>query len=113
MLRLLAVFVLVCGFMTPALAQQAVDNPRAETGGAQTLDDIMRRQAEQKVDDTFRRSVTGDPAAAAAPTEQLGTLVDNRTRICGARCAMTWRMRRPNRAGRRQRCLFSRVACGG
>ncbi len=74
MLRLLAVFVLVCGFVTPALAQQAVDNPRAETGGAQTLDDIMRRQAEQKVDDSFRRSVTGDPAAAADPTGQLGTL---------------------------------------
>ncbi len=71
--RLLAVIVLICGLLTPAMAQQAVDNPRAETGGAQTLDDILRRQAQQKVDDSFRRSATGDPAAAAPITAPLGT----------------------------------------
>ncbi|MCQ0092329.1 formate dehydrogenase subunit gamma [Roseovarius sp. M141] len=73
MLRFFAVFALVCGLLTPALAQEATVNPRAETGGAQTLDDIMRRQAQQKVDDTFRRSETGDPEAAAPITAPLGT----------------------------------------
>lgn len=74
MLRLFAVFVLVFGLLTPVSAQEAVDNPRAETGGAQTLADILRRQANQKVDDTFRRSVTGDPDSAAPITAPLGTL---------------------------------------
>ncbi len=73
MLRFFAVFVLVCGLLTPALAQESVVNPRAETGGAQTLDDIMRRQSQQKVDDEFRRSETGDPEAAAPITAPLGT----------------------------------------
>ena len=73
MLRLFSVFVIVCALLTPALAQERIDNPRAETGGAQTLDDIMRRQSEQKVDDEFRRSETGDPEAAAPITEPLGT----------------------------------------
>lgn len=74
MLRLFAAFVLVFGLLTPALAQLAEDGPRAETGGAQTLDDIMRRQARQKVDDSFRRSAVGDSATAAPPTAPLGTL---------------------------------------
>ncbi|GHF05780.1 hypothetical protein GCM10016455_28630 [Aliiroseovarius zhejiangensis] len=73
MFRLFAVFALIFGLMVPAMAQQAVDNPRAETGGAQTLDDILRRQAQQKVDDEFRRSATGDPEAAAPMTAPLGT----------------------------------------
>ncbi len=71
--RLFAVFLLICGLLSPALAQEAPVNPRAETGGAQTLDDIMRRQAQQKVDDEFRRSETGDPDAAAPITAPLGT----------------------------------------
>ncbi|MEI4262192.1 formate dehydrogenase subunit gamma [Roseovarius sp. D0-M9] len=74
MLRLIAVFLFVCSLMTPALAQEAAEDPRAQTGGAQTLDDILRRQAEQDVDDEFRRSETGDPSAAAPTTEPLGTL---------------------------------------
>ncbi len=74
MLRLFAVLALILASLTPALAQEAVGNPRAETGGAQTLDDILRRQSEQKVDDTFRRSATGDPEAAAPITAPLGTL---------------------------------------
>ncbi|HEY9038869.1 MAG TPA: formate dehydrogenase subunit gamma [Roseovarius sp.] len=73
MLRLLAVFLLMFGLSVPALAQEATVDPRAETGGAQTLDDIMRRQSQQKVDDTFRRSETGDPEAAAPITAPLGT----------------------------------------
>ncbi|WP_138935444.1 formate dehydrogenase subunit gamma [Roseovarius arcticus] len=73
MLRFFAVFVIVCGLLTPALAQESVANPRAETGGAQTLDDIMRRQSQQKVDDEFRRAETGDAEAAAPITAPLGT----------------------------------------
>src|SRR5690554_5672932 len=73
MLRLFAIFVLVFGLLTPAMAQESVSNPRAETGGAQTLDDILRRQSEQKVDDEFRRSATGDPEAGAPITAPLGT----------------------------------------
>ncbi len=73
MLRLFAVFVLICSLLAPAWAQEAVVTPRAETGGAQTLDDILRRQSAQKVDDTFRSSVTGDPEAAAPISEALGT----------------------------------------
>ncbi|MFX0540893.1 formate dehydrogenase subunit gamma [Roseovarius sp. S4756] len=74
MLRLFAVFLLVCGLMTPALAQETTVTPRAETGGAQTLDDILRRQAQQKVEDSFRRDETGNPEAAAPMTAPLGTL---------------------------------------
>tara|TARA_R110002020_G_scaffold424896_3_gene634311 strand:- start:75627 stop:76811 length:1185 start_codon:yes stop_codon:yes gene_type:complete len=74
MLRFLAAIMLVCTLLSPAVAQETAAEPRAETGGAQTLDDIMRRQAEQNVDDEFRRSATGDPAAAAPTTAPLGTL---------------------------------------
>ncbi|SDX12548.1 formate dehydrogenase subunit gamma [Litoreibacter albidus] len=73
MLRLFAAFLLICSLMAPALAQEAAPNPRAETGGAQTLEDIMRRQSAQQVDETFRSSVTGDPDAAAPTTAPLGT----------------------------------------
>lgn len=48
--------------------------PRAETGGAQTLEDILRRQEQQKVDDSFRRDNIGSPEAAAPMDGQLGTL---------------------------------------
>ncbi|WP_113912630.1 formate dehydrogenase subunit gamma [Roseovarius dicentrarchi] len=73
MLRFFAALVLALGLSVPAIAQEGAAAPRAETGGAQTLDDILRRQAQQKVDDEFRRSNTGDPAAAAPITAPLGT----------------------------------------
>ena len=47
---------------------------RSATGGAQTLEDIMRRQRGEPVDNAFRSDVTGDPDSAAAITGQLGTL---------------------------------------
>ena len=60
---------------TAALAQEAAPaDPRAATGGAQTLEDILARQRGEHVDYTFRREATGDPAKAARATEQLGTL---------------------------------------
>lgn len=47
---------------------------RSATGGAQTLEDIMKRQRGEKVDYDFRRNNTGDPNDAAAISSQLGTL---------------------------------------
>ncbi len=62
----------------PAAAQEGAgaekEMPRASTGGAQTLEDILARQRGQKVDDEFRREAVGDPARAAAIAAQLGTL---------------------------------------
>lgn len=49
-------------------------DPRFVTGGAQTLADILARQRGEPIDDTFRRRAIGDPARAAATTDQLGTL---------------------------------------
>ena len=63
----------------PVSAQEAGDTgaaemPRAETGGAQTLEDILRRQRGEEIDDSFRRGAIGDPEHAAPSTDQLGTL---------------------------------------
>ncbi len=57
----------------PSMAEQA-PVPRPETGGAQTLADIMARQNGEAVDDQFRRDATGDPNSAAAIAAQLGQL---------------------------------------
>ena len=53
---------------------EANEPDRSATGGAQTLEDIMRRQRGEPVDNSFRSEVTGDPDSAAAITGQLGTL---------------------------------------
>ena len=74
MLRLLSLLSLLFALAIPAIAQETPVDPRASTGGAQTLEDILRRQEGISVDDTFRSSVTGDPEAAAPITDQLGTL---------------------------------------
>lgn len=73
--------VLSCLFMSLALgimplaAQDAAPEPdRSVTGGAQTLEDILARQRGEKIDDTFRRTATGDPQGGAATTNPLGTL---------------------------------------
>ncbi|MCT4579602.1 formate dehydrogenase subunit gamma [Donghicola sp.] len=63
--------------LTSAASAQTVPaegEPRAETGGAQTLEDILRRQENQKMDDSFRSEAIGNPDAAAPTTGQLGTL---------------------------------------
>ncbi|WP_299962557.1 formate dehydrogenase subunit gamma [uncultured Roseobacter sp.] len=75
MLRFLSVLVLSLCLPLLAQAQEAGAPPvdRTATGGAQTLEDILRRQEGIQVDDSFRSDLTGDPAAAAATTEQLGT----------------------------------------
>lgn len=73
MVRPFALLALILTLLTPAMAQEGGNTPRAQTGGTQTLNDILRRQAEQKVDDTFRRTETGDPDSAAPINAPLGT----------------------------------------
>lgn len=59
---------------TGAEAEAAPENDRAETGGATTLEDILRRQRGEDVDLDFRRDATGNPEAGASTTDPLGTL---------------------------------------
>ena len=78
MFRLAIAALLSVMLAAPLAAQEASDAPpppdRSATGGAQTLEDILRRQEGLKVDDAFRREATGNPDIAAPTTEQLGTL---------------------------------------
>lgn len=59
--------------MTVGLSH-ANETTRESTGGAQTLQDILARQAGQEIDDSFRREATGNPEAAKQISEQLGVL---------------------------------------
>lgn len=79
MKRLILAAVVLLAFLTQGFAQdqapsQEQATERTATGGAQTLEDIMRRQRGEKVDYDFRRSATGDPNSAASISSQLGTL---------------------------------------
>ncbi|WP_420333904.1 formate dehydrogenase subunit gamma [Roseibium sp.] len=78
MKRLVLAVVVLLAFLSPALAQDQPQEPpqadRSATGGAQTLEDIMKRQRGEAVDYDFRRNATGDPNSAAGMTNQLGTL---------------------------------------
>lgn len=87
MLRALSVLLLSITFMVGAGFETAVaqETPadeatseaqpdRSSTGGAQTLEDIMRRQRGEPVDNSFRSGNTGNPDNAAGIAGQLGTL---------------------------------------
>ena len=74
MLRLLGLLALIWTLAVPAAAQEAPADARGSTGGAQTLEDILRRQDGIAIDDSFRSDLTGNPDAAAPIDEQLGTL---------------------------------------
>lgn len=78
MKRLALIFAVLFAFMTQVVAQdQAVNESavdRSSTGGAQTLEDIMKRQRGEKVDYEFKRSATGNPEAGAPISSQMGTL---------------------------------------
>jgi formate dehydrogenase subunit gamma len=75
MSRLLCVLLLVLATAFPVSAQDVAPEPdRSATGGAQTLEDIMRRQQGLEVDNSFRSEATGNPDAGRPVTEQLGTL---------------------------------------
>ncbi|MCR9255232.1 MAG: formate dehydrogenase subunit gamma [Alphaproteobacteria bacterium] len=63
----------------PVLAQEAGTeatqaDPRAATGGATTLEDILRRQEGLKYSNEYRAAETGNPDNAKNITDQLGTL---------------------------------------
>ncbi len=67
----------VSGLAGPVTAQTAAEtatetNPRAATGGAPTLEDILARQRGETTDFSHRKQSGG--TAAAGITEQLGTL---------------------------------------
>ncbi|KRW83933.1 formate dehydrogenase subunit gamma [Marinobacter sp. P4B1] len=84
-----AALVLASLIFNPAWAQEGPEVDRTATGGAQTLEDIMRRQEQQKLDDSFRSENLGNPEKAAPITEQLGTRG-------GVSDADTWRAIRYN-----------------
>lgn len=73
MTRLALAMVVLLAFLTQGLAQETAPD-RSATGGAQTREDIMKRQRGETVDDSFRRDATGDPNSAAGISSQLGTL---------------------------------------
>jgi formate dehydrogenase subunit gamma len=60
--------------LNPALAQEAPTVDRTATGGAQTLEDIMARQAQMDVDESFRSENLGNPDNAHSVDGPLGTL---------------------------------------
>lgn len=72
-LTILAMLALFCAPLG-VQAQEAPAIDRSATGGASTLEDILARQAQQKLDDSYRSTDIGNPALAAPETEQLGTL---------------------------------------
>lgn len=74
MFRLLTLLLFSLTLAVTGHAQEAAPVDRSATGGAQTLEDIMKRQQGQQLDNSFRSGVTGNPDGAPATTEQLGTL---------------------------------------
>ena len=87
MIRLVALFSIIFSVIlfAPTLSEaQQANVDRSATGGATTLEDILKRQKGQKVDSSYRSNNVGDPNSAAGISSQLGTLG-------GASDAETWR----------------------
>lgn len=57
-----------------AQSETIAETTRSQTGGAQTLEDILARQKGDKLDNSFRSEATGDPAQATGLANQLGPL---------------------------------------
>ena len=68
-----ALLVLATLLFNPVWAQESTTVDRTATGGAQTLEDIMRRQQQLEMDDSFRSENLGNPENAAPTTAPLGT----------------------------------------
>ena len=103
MLRLYA-FLLCWPLAAPALAQEATATSRAATGGAQTLDDILRRQEGQEVDDSFRSDVTGESRCGRADHRSTwARWAAHLTLICGGHSAMALPILRRKAAAQRRR----------
>ncbi|MFQ1699698.1 formate dehydrogenase subunit gamma [Loktanella agnita] len=73
MIRAIFVMCFACFLGTAAQAQEVAPPDRTATGGAQTLEDIMARQQQLEIDESFRSDALGDPDAAAPATDPLGT----------------------------------------
>jgi formate dehydrogenase subunit gamma len=69
-----AILALAALMFNPVWAQEAPTVDRTATGGAQTLEDIMRRQKQLEIDESFRSENLGNAADAAPDSSQLGTL---------------------------------------
>src|SRR5690606_25637120 len=81
MLRHLMAVLATILLTVPAIAQEAETAPpvgidRSATGGAQTLEDILRRQQNQKIDDRFRSENIGGDAATVPELGPLGGASD-------------------------------------
>lgn len=75
MQRMIMILAMLLSMVTASIAQETVqDADRSATGGAQTLDDILKRQQALDLDDSFRSDALGTPEGAKDTTEQLGTL---------------------------------------
>jgi len=66
------VFALTTLMLSSALADEAPAIDRSATGGAQTLEDIMARQKQLEVDESFRTEELEDPADPPPITGPLG-----------------------------------------
>lgn len=69
-----AVLALATLLVTPVWAQETPTVDRTSTGGAQTLEDILRRQKQLEVNDSFRSENIGNPEDAPPISSPLGTL---------------------------------------
>ncbi|SIS51131.1 formate dehydrogenase subunit gamma [Paracoccus saliphilus] len=78
MLRhLLAVLTIIILTLPAAVPAQEAEIDRSATGGAQTLDDILRRQNQQRLDDSFRSDNIGGEAATVPELGPLGGASDS------------------------------------
>ncbi len=68
-----ALFALAALIINPVWAEEPGAADRSATGGAQTLEDIMARQEQLKVDESFRSENLGNPDNAAPISSELGT----------------------------------------
>jgi len=73
--KLLSIAALVLAMLStnPVWAQDVPPPERSANGGAQTLEDILRRQKQLEVDDSFRQQDLGNPENAPAISAPLGT----------------------------------------
>jgi formate dehydrogenase subunit gamma len=69
----IAALVFAMLFASPVWAQDVPPPERSATGGAQTLEDILRRQNQLEVDDSFRSQDLGNPENAPPASSALGT----------------------------------------
>lgn len=75
--RLLAILMIFILALPVGLSAQQTEIDRSATGGAQTLEDILRRQDNQRVGDSFRSDNLGGTSANAPELGPLGGASDS------------------------------------